>query len=102
MAVSNAAMEAQIQALTQRVNNMAPIVAALSGLQGNAAFLASLSRLPSQTTSNSDAGGHDNNTGSSWASGERGYVNNAIDAVNGLVNAVNILQQNLKNHGFES
>ena len=68
----------------------------------NTAFLAGLSKLGHQTTTNNDAGGTDPNTGPSWASGERGYVNNSINSVNGLVNAVNILQSHLQANGFES
>jgi hypothetical protein len=54
-----------------------------------AAFLASLSQCGPQA----DAGGNDGNTGPSWATGERGYINNAINAINGVRGA-------LINHGF--
>ena len=70
--------------------------------KNNTAFLAGLSKLPHQTTSNSSAGADDTNTGPYWATGERGFVNNAIDSVNGLVNAVNNLQTNLQASGFEA
>lgn len=68
----------------------------------NTTFLAQLSQLPHQTNANSSAGADDTNTGPYWASGERGFVNNAIDATNGLVNAVNNLQSNLQAAGFEA
>jgi hypothetical protein len=55
----------------------------------NTAFLATLSQCGPQP----DAGGDDPNTGSSWASGERGYVNNAI-------NCANAIRNSLINHGF--
>jgi hypothetical protein len=58
---------------------------------GNVAFLAALTKLPNQTTNNQT----DPSTGSTWVTGERGYIN-------GLVNAVNILQGHLQAHGFES
>ena len=89
----------QLNAMNSQLN-----FAALANFQSptNTAFLASLSKLPHQTTSNSSAGADDTNTGPYWASGERGFVNNAIDAVNGLVTAVNNLQSNLQANGFES
>ena len=68
----------------------------------NTAFLAGLSQLPHQTTANSGAGSDDGNSGPYWATGERGFVNNAIDAANGVVNAVNNLQSNLQSCGFEA
>lgn len=54
-----------------------------------ATFLASLSQCGPQP----DAGGTDGNTGSTWASGERGYINAAI-------NAINAVHGSLVNHGF--
>jgi hypothetical protein len=53
----------------------------VSGLAGNAAFLANLSKLPNQTTSNATTFSNANFTG--------------------LANAVNNLQQNLQSNGFE-
>lgn len=54
-----------------------------------ATFLISLSQCGPQ----SDAGGTDGNTGSTWASGERGYINAAI-------NAINAIHGSLVNHNF--
>lgn len=63
----------------------------LSGLVGNASFLANLSMLPHQTSSNGTI------------STSAGSLSNADRVtINGLVNAVNNLQSNLQSSGFES
>lgn len=50
---------------------------------GNTAFLAGLSRMPSPSApSVGSTGGWDPNTGSSWANGERGYINGLYDSLN--------------------
>ncbi|HEV2172907.1 MAG TPA: hypothetical protein VGR71_05035 [Nitrospira sp.] len=96
----------------QRVNglvgNVGTINSTLSGLPGftgtgtlnvtalrnftngtNTNFLASLTQMGPQ----SDFGGQDGFTGPNWGSGERGYVNDSINAGNAHHNA-------LVNHGF--
>ena len=94
---SDPALVARISALEQRITALAAKVKQdeqnLGNLltSGNANFLATLRKLPHQTSSNSQ----DPSTGSSWATGERDYINN-------LVNAVNNLQNNLQNNGFQS
>ena len=94
---SDPALVARISALEQRVTALAAKLKQdeenLGNLltSGNANFLASLRKLPHQTTSNST----DPNTGPNWGTGERDYIN-------GLVNALNTLQSNLQGNGFES
>lgn len=49
----------------------------------NTAFLAGLSRMPSPSSPvPGSTGGWDPNTGSTWASGERGYINGLYDSLN--------------------
>jgi hypothetical protein len=103
MAVSNDTTQAQIQALTQRVNEMATALATvtpLTALASNASFLESLSRLPHQTTSNTS--GTDGYGGGRWTAGQQSSLLTLQAIVNGVVNAVNILQSHLQSNGFES
>jgi hypothetical protein len=82
--------------LEGRLNNyiglmkgLAPIANANSVSTTNATFLAGLSQCGPQSYS----AGNDGNTGSSWATGERGYINAASTSIDGVHGA-------LVNHGF--
>lgn len=68
----------------------------------NTAFLAGLSQLPHQTTSNAGGASTDSNTGPYWGTGERDFINTDSTSITGLANALNTLQSNLQARGFEA
>jgi hypothetical protein len=82
------AVEARLDAL---VNAVGVLVTELSGVISNASFLASISRIENQTTSNATI----STTAGTFSNSER-------IAFNGLVNAVNNLQTHLQNHNIEA
>jgi hypothetical protein len=85
--------------LTDYINLMAPlspIVTANKFATANASFLAGLSRLPHQTTSNGSI------TVSTPGGANAAWYSNVESVVDGVVNAVNTLQVNLQAGKFES
>jgi hypothetical protein len=70
--------------------------------KANTEFLAGLSQLPHQTTSNAGGAGTDSNSGPYWATGERGFINTNSGSIDGLANALNGLQSNLQSFGYQA
>jgi hypothetical protein len=81
-------LQARLDAL---VNAVGILVNELSGVISNASFLASISQIENQTTSNATI----STTAGTFSNPER-------IAFNGLVNAVNNLQSHLQNHNIEA
>ena len=73
------------------MKGLAPIANANSVSTTNATFLAGLSKLPHQA----GLGGDDPFGGSTWGTGERGYINECIDYIN-------VIDGNLQSSGFMS
>lgn len=73
------------------VNAVGILATELSGVISNASFLASISQIENQTTSNATI----STTAGTFTGPER-------TAFNGLVNAVNNLQSHLQNHNIEA
>jgi len=108
-AASAAGNVAKTRSTERRVNQIVTNIGqldlvALAQFQdkNNTAFLATLSKLPHQTTANAGGSGHDTNTGPYWATGERNFNNTNSDSIDGLANALNTLQSNLQAQGFEA
>lgn len=75
---------------------LAPIVNANEFSTTNAAFLAALSKLPSQTDSNS------NLSTSTPGGANAAWYSDVASCLNGVVDALNNLQSNLKSKDFEA
>lgn len=84
MAVSNDTLAAQVQELTRRLNEIQPVITAVAPIAtaGNATFLSGISAMPSPSSPVvGSTGGWDANTGGTWATGERGYINGLYDSL---------------------